>query len=151
VSLYDFFVAVDLGQAADFTAIAIAEAPVWIGSPPVFDHSALWPPDRQGWVSVADLTPYQLEHFRALNVTQGHPPRGPLHLRHLERMRHVSYQVIVDRVKALLTRPPLSGAYVALLIDRTGVGRAVGDMMVAAGLDPFGITIHGGDAIQNAS
>jgi hypothetical protein len=69
------------------------------------------------------------------------------HLRYLERPPlGTLYPQIVARVKGLLATPPLS-AQTTLVVDQTGVGRAVVDMFRAAGLKPHAITIHGGDTI----
>ncbi|HEY7068326.1 MAG TPA: hypothetical protein VII06_43155 [Chloroflexota bacterium] len=65
--------------------------------------------------------------------------------RHLERWLGVPYPEQVARVQQLLRTPELAGA--TLVIDRTGVGRAVFDMFVAAGLRPLGVTVHGGAAV----
>ena len=51
---------------------------------------------------------------------------------------------MVAAVRSILARPPLLG-HTELVIDRTGVGRAVYDLFVEAGLDPIGITITSGD------
>jgi len=67
------------------------------------------------------------------------------HLRHLERVRGMPYPSIVDRVAKLMRAPELKGE-TSLVIDQTGCGRPVFDMFVEAGLDPIGISIHGGDA-----
>jgi hypothetical protein len=79
-----WFIGLDLGQAADFTALAALE--------------------RQ--------------------------PSGGLDLRHLDRVRGVSYPKVVENVVRLLALPDLRGA--ALAVDQTGVGRAVLDMLRAA-------------------
>jgi hypothetical protein len=69
------------------------------------------------------------------------------HVRYLERPPlGTLYPAIVERVKELLNTPPLS-AETTLVVDQTGVGRAVVDMFRAAGLKPHAITIHGGDTI----
>jgi hypothetical protein len=69
------------------------------------------------------------------------------HLRYLERPPlGTLYPQIVERVKELLSTPPL-GPETTLVVDQTGVGRAVADMFRAAGLKPYAITIHGGDTI----
>jgi hypothetical protein len=47
------------------------------------------------------------------------------------------------QVGALLARPPLNGA--ALVIDETGVGRAVGVIFEGAGLSPNRVTITAGN------
>lgn len=140
----DYIVGVDLGQVSDYTAIAIVEEPVWIREEWAFDLIT----DQRGWASPADLVPAQIHRARAFNQNYGRPPRPPLSLRHLERMRHVGYPTIVERVQALLSRPPLSTSRVALLVDHGGVGRAVVDQMTQLGLYPIGVTITGGDKVN---
>jgi hypothetical protein len=55
----------------------------------------------------------------------------------------MSYPEQVQRVAMTLARPPLD-AGCKLVIDETGVGRAVGDIFDAAGLYPNRITITAG-------
>jgi len=145
MSGFDYLVGVDLGQVNDYTAIAVAEEPVWIGPPREWSKDqVLWPRDRRGWVAPSDLVRAQAEHFRFLTYRGERPHRPPLYLRHLERLRHVSYSAIVEKVRGLLARPALAEADVALLVDHSGVGRAVFDQMQVIGLRPIGITITGG-------
>jgi hypothetical protein len=89
-----FIVGIDLGQAHDPTAIAVAE--------PVADD---------------------------------------IHLRHLERRPlGEPYPAVVAHVRALVRALP--GA--ELVVDATGVGRAVLDQMRDAGLEPVAVTITSG-------
>ena len=141
----DYYVGLDLGQANDFSAIAVAEEPVWVGEPSGFDGTAMWPPDRRGWVSGGDLVPAQRRYFRSLTYAGYRPDRPPLYLRHLERMRHLSYSTVVARVAELLRSAPLAEAETVLLVDYGGVGRGIFDMLEAAALEPIGITITGGN------
>jgi hypothetical protein len=67
------------------------------------------------------------------------------HVRHLERVRGVPYPKIVSSVARMVRSPGLQGDS-SLVIDQTGCGRPVFDMFRAAGLDPVGVNIHGGDA-----
>ncbi len=69
------------------------------------------------------------------------------------RVRHIQrwplgtgYPVIVDEVRALVTRVPLAGQG-TLLVDHTGCGRPVGDMLRHAGLVLLAVSIHGGDTV----
>ena len=139
----DYYIGVDLGQASDYTAIAILEEPVWIAAAWTFDLVT----DRTGWVSPADLVPAQVHRVRAFNQHYGRPAKPPLHLRHLERLRHVGYPVVIDRVRELLARPPLATRRTALLVDYGGVGRAVVDQMEQARLCPYAVTITGGGKV----
>jgi hypothetical protein len=63
---------------------------------------------------------------------------------HAERMKlGTSYPDVVAHVSELLARPPLRhGCH--LVIDESGVGRAVGDMFDAAGLKPVRVSITAG-------
>jgi hypothetical protein len=64
-----------------------------------------------------------------------------LHLRHLERMAlGTSYPRIIKRITSLAGILP----GVTVVIDATGVGRAVLDQMRDQGLDPVPVTITGG-------
>jgi hypothetical protein len=68
-------------------------------------------------------------------------------LRHLERPElGTAYPAIVERCISLLDRAPLSRE-TPLVVDRTGVGRAVTDIFTAAGVEPVAVTIHGGDEV----
>jgi hypothetical protein len=70
-------------------------------------------------------------------------------VRHLQRWPlGTTYPTIVRDVAALLTRGPLVGLFVPLLVDQTGVGRAVVDMVRAAGLHVIGITLTGGTEVN---
>jgi len=69
------------------------------------------------------------------------------HLRYLERPAlGTLYPAIVQRVLAVLRTPPLSLAC-PLVVDQTGVGRAVVDMFTDAGLKPRAVQITGGATV----
>ena len=98
-----FVVGVDLGQAQDYTAIAVLE---------VLQHG-----EEEGY-----------------------------HLRHLERPRlGTSYPDIVQRLLALLATSPLIGCC-EMVLDATGVGAPVVDLLRQAGLSLTAVTITGADA-----
>jgi hypothetical protein len=93
----------------------------------------------------------QSRDFSALCVVErtgeGIAPRTEEHyaVRHLERWPlGVLYPQIVAEVLALLDTPPLSRS-VPLVVDQTGVGRAVCDLFRTGGVRPHGCTITGGD------
>ena len=68
--------------------------------------------------------------------------------RHLERLPiGTPYPVQVARVKALHDRLKAEGHEVRLVVDQTGVGRPVVDMLREAQLSPIAITITGGDTV----
>jgi hypothetical protein len=116
-----YFVGLDLGQSADYTALAVVQ-------------------------SVKERNDDgQLKTF--------------LHLRHLERYPlRTSYTTIADgvvnvmRSKALNddeydpSRHRVAKPKVELLVDKTGVGRGVTDILKERGLRFTGIVIHGGES-----
>jgi hypothetical protein len=122
-----WIVGVDLGQSTDPTAIC------------VMNHRVVplpkWTPNEKTRTSRQDRT----EHFD---------------VRHLQRLPlGLAYPVQVQHVANVLARPPLD-AGCTLLVDETGVGRAVADIFDSAGLRPKRVTItaglettqHGGDS-----
>lgn len=110
-----YFVGLDLGQAHDFTALAVLEQTL-----------------------AADP-----------NVKRGSATRQYA-CRHLERFKlGTPYPVMVERIAKLVGTAPLRGC--TLVVDQTGVGRPVVDLLKAARLpvrlfQP--ITITGGHAVK---
>ena len=101
-ALPSYIVGLDLGQAADYTAVTILE----------------------GYESG-----YQLRYLHRFEV--GTP-----------------YPKMVGAVAGMLAQPPLSGS-AELVVDHTGVGRPVVDLLRDAGLSPIAVTITGGDAVTS--
>jgi hypothetical protein len=103
-----FVTGLDLGQAKDFSALAILER---IPQPSINGESS---PDH-----------YAIRHLER-------PPLG------------TSYPTVVNRVKNMFSRRPLSKTILA--VDQTGVGRAVVDQLQAARVDASirPVTITGG-------
>jgi len=121
-------VGVDLGQASDPTAICVIEHVKG-----VLDSNT--PLERHTGTGMK----LQVQSER-------------LDVRHLERLPlGLSYPAVVQRVKDMLAEPPLCGHDKAkpaeLVIDETGVGRAVGDIFVAAGLRPKRVSITAGSEV----
>lgn len=70
------------------------------------------------------------------------------HLRHLERPSlGTPYPDIVKRVKDLMGRDPLKD-HTTLIVDFTGVGAPVTDLLKSEGLKPVAITITGGNTVH---
>ncbi len=81
----------------------------------------------------------QAQDPTALAVAEVHKPE--IHVRHLERLAlGTPYPKVVERIGDLVDKLP--GA--TLVVDATGVGRAVLDQMREAGLEPVPVTITGG-------
>ena len=133
-------VGLDLGQANDFSALAVVE------------HVDRLP---AGWT----LKTYD-DHLASMQARADRGWHGPvdlptmtpeLHVRHLQRWAlGTPYHAIVADMTALLTTEALFGA--RLYFDRSGVGRPVGDMLWQAFEDgrlgdsmPTGRTITGAE------
>lgn len=102
-----YIVGADIGQASDYTAIAVCE-------------------------EVAFLSP------------TGRGEKG-LHVRHLDRFRHVPYPDVVDRIENLLNTPMLRGRS-SFVMDSTGVGKPLADLFKKRGRQHKAVLITGGDA-----
>jgi hypothetical protein len=120
-----FVVGVDLGQSSDPTACAVLEH---ISG--VMDAGS----DFERHASLS-------EHLQT--------PAEFVDVRHLERLPlGLSYPAVVQHVADLLARPPLcrddNHPAAELIIDETGVGRAVGDIFIDAGMKPKRVMITAG-------
>jgi hypothetical protein len=141
----DYIIGLDLGQVNDYSAVAALEVPVWVESD---EARQMFRAVSTGWISPDRLAS---EHVQMLRSGEhGRPPEGspmPLSLRHLDRWRGIAYPRQVRRVAALMDAHPFRGRAV-LVVDKTGVGRAVYDELHEAGLEPVGVTITGGDVVS---
>ncbi len=61
----------------------------------------------------------------------------------LDRVRQESYEAVADSIARLMRRPELRDA--TLVVDETGVGAGVTDMLRARRLKPICVTITGGE------
>ena len=113
-------VGVDLGQARDPTSISIIE--------------------RMETIKPTANAPDQI-------YTDPDKIIGMYRLMHLEQApRETPYPVVVRRIKAIMQLPELMGR-ARLIIDYTGVGRPVHDMMIDEGLRPVTVSITTGAQI----
>ncbi len=107
----DFIIGVDLGQARDYTAIAIFER----------IEELTGKAEKGRWTTQVR---YELPHLER-------PPLG------------TSYPAIIDRLKDLIVRLP-AHERLKILVDRTGCGRPVVDLMRKEKLQVVAITITAG-------
>ena len=116
-----WIVGVDIGQSQDPTAISIMR-----------HHST--PSDHWNVDNAKKTTRQEADEF--CDVV--HVERVPL---------KTDYGAVADRVREMLDRDPLRRAeHLDLVLDDTGVGRAVGDDMVKRlTLTPYRVTITAGD------
>jgi hypothetical protein len=97
----------------------------------------------------------QAQDSTALAVLEMIPPqqspwKARYALRHLERPElGTPYPSIVARTRELMLTPPLAG-HACLVVDATGVGRAVVDLLLLGDLNPIAVTITGGDAVTRS-
>jgi hypothetical protein len=91
----------------------------------------------------------QAKDYTAICVVKRQDPRPwGYHVVWLERMPlGTTYPQVVERIKVLLKTEPLRGD-AALVVDGTGVGKAVVDLMVTQGLTPLDVSIHGGEVVS---
>ncbi len=73
-----------------------------------------------------------------------------LHIKFMERVPlRTPYPLIVEKIGYIVNRPEFVDN-IALIVDRTGVGLPVIQMMYNSGLAPIGISIHGGDRVTTS-
>jgi hypothetical protein len=108
-----------------------------------------WRPCRR---YVVGLDFGQVQDFTALAVVQRSAGKdGAVHVCYLQRFQLGSpYPTIVGRLAQLLAIPPLQ-EQASLVVDRTGVGGAVVDLLAEAHLSPIAVTITGGDKVHRDS
>ncbi len=125
-----YIVGLDLGQAQDYTAIAVVQRIM----PP-------WPEGQPRSVPFSMGSAYRgmmpVKDTRKATYHLGHLERYPLGTR---------YPAIVAAACDLMRRAPLTRE-TPLVADYTGVGRAVVDMFTGTGVRPIALTITGGDEV----
>jgi hypothetical protein len=121
-----FFVGLDLGQRQDFTAISVVERIE--PQPSANPHGPL----RGGAFDLVDA-----------------PAPWSLIVRHLERMDlGTPYTRVAERVCEIVMHPSLDGNS-RLVVDATGVGRPVVDLLRSSGFGAItAVTITGGDSVH---
>jgi hypothetical protein len=130
-----YILGVDLGQAQDFTALGVLERTQIDTGKVEVEHGPVSYSSYGGFHVQTTKTPVYENHYAA---------------RHLERLPiGTSYPAQVARIKELHDRLKADTKKTPLLVvDQTGVGRPVVDMLRAAELSPAAVTITGGDAVS---
>jgi hypothetical protein len=146
-----YYLGLDLGQARDYSALAIIEEQLYVGE--AWANEALHQQDYDkglsaGWISPAALTPHQAGLALRLSGEYGRPAEVPLAVRHLQRFElGTKYTDVVDSVATLVRSEPLRRLPAVLLVDKTGVGAAVLDSFTHARIGAVAITLHGGSSV----
>lgn len=89
--------------------------------------------------------------FTAISILERYGQPCSYRMRYLTRPRHgTSYMIVADRLKEIIGKPELQqdGLHPLLVIDGTGVGAAVEDILRAQGVKLLSIKIHGGNSIS---
>ena len=111
----------------------------------MFTRSKKWPetdPSQDIFIGV-DLG--QAKDYTVIAIVEGLQYRDFYRVVHLERMRGVSYPAIVKKIEDIVHSEAMMGENIHLIVDKTGVGAPVVDMMFEKNLNPIGISITGGD------
>lgn len=103
-------------------------------------------PEADGWVWPSQLPSGIIDEVRSLNYYRPdlihRPPNPPLALLHLDRLElRTPYPEVVGRIDTTIRTPPLRLDRTPLIVDATGVGLPVVEMMRQAGLGPTACTI----------
>ena len=150
-SPYLYYLGLDLGQARDYSALAIIEEQLYVGE--AWADEILHQQDYEkglapGWVSPAAISPYQAGLALRLSGQYGRPAEVPLAVRHLERFElGTKYTDVVQKVAEVVRAEPLRQMPAVLLVDKTGVGAAVLDSFTHARIGATAITLHGGSSV----
>lgn len=146
--LPSYVIGLDLGQAQDFSALVVAER----NETPTGEIGLV-----QNVAAFFDGGKHLPRTLRVPRTTASYD------VIHLERLPlGTAYTEIPGKVQAVEQRvrqrfcdiarrrnqpASLRDAPIDLVIDKTGCGRPVADMLTAAGLDAVFVTIHGGDQV----
>ena len=128
-----FYVGLDLGQSQDYTAIIVVEALRYVprGTNVIRDPSQV---DLSGPNERAKPASDPFYHARYI-------ARVPLGTSYVEIVRHVKEDIIAR------IRPQHN---IHLIVDSSGVGAGIVDMISDAGLNPIRVMVHGGSSTNNS-
>jgi len=122
----NFTIGLDLGQASDYSALTVLE--------------------KMPQHVMEEVV--RVDGNRTCRSIESVEKPTHYHVRHLERYQlGTRYPEIVSKVASLLQTPVLRGA--TFVLDATGCGRPVYDMFEAAGLNPIGVLVTGGDTVTH--
>jgi hypothetical protein len=132
-----FLIGVDFGTVNDYTALVIAEELVW------WEHKWQSAIDLQLGSEEIDYATLSYEHMVMDLGEEAEVPLPPYHVRHIQRWRlGTRYTSIAKDIRKLWYTSPLVGQS-QLVVDNTGVGVPISDMIMD--LVPIRVTITGGN------
>ena len=134
-----FYLGLDLGQAQDYSALTIVER--FEQEIRVDEYE-----DQRGLeLAIATRTRYRPQRGRVKRVEARYD------VRYIHRFPlGTPYPAVVEHVRQLMHRRELRGPEggPTLVLDNTGVGRAVTDLFKVAELRPIAVTITGGNTVN---
>ena len=132
-----YIMGLDLGQVKDFTALSILRK-----------EEQGKPLTKMGMLMQSALDDSDAEDGRSTQRTNtGMRTKPELHLGHLSRFPlGTPYTVIVRDLAALMAKEPYRGNSI-LVVDKTGVGVAVTDLIRDAGLEYVAVSITAGSTV----
>jgi hypothetical protein len=150
------YIGLDLGQSEDYTALCVVEEQLYFRGDADYDEFDILIPEREA-EAPCYLSPLELPPLTAAKLMAAQPfvpsrilSSPVLHVRHLSRFElGTKYTEIVAAVRSLLSHEPFRRRlnHTKLIIDKTGVGRPTMDVFTSHGINPVGVTIHGGDKV----
>jgi len=83
-------------------------------------------------------------------IALGFPQDGEMHIRHVERLQlGMKYEKQIERIRWIYCRTCIQTKQKPrIIVDGTGVGRAVVEMLVKSGFSPIVVTVTGGNNIN---
>lgn len=124
-----FFVGLDLGQAHDHSAVGILEQELKLADLPINQQRE----DPRMPISFKPLAPSIIDNTYLLRYLKRYPLGTP-------------YPEIVEHVFELMQEPMLYH-YGRLIVDKTGVGAPIVDMLIKKKLRPIAVVITGGNDV----
>ena len=159
-----YAIAVDLGQVSDPTAIAVLErreeptgrVEVTVNIDAFFLGVGDEPLTHRRPQTVGHYSIVHLERLPLGTSYVAIPPRlATIEAQVRRRWLEACWVADDERVRAgrprLAPYPTADDASVAVVVDATGVGRPVVDLLREAGLDPIAVSIHGGAEVVRVS
>ena len=107
------------------------------------EHDIRWPGSDLPQDIFVGVDLGQAHDYTAIVVVEGCQYHDFYRVVSLERMRHVDYPIIVKRVEDIVNSYVRTGENTHLIVDKTGVGAPVVDLMFTKNLNPVGISISG--------
>ena len=111
----------------------------------MFGRSERWPETDMPEDFFVGVDLGQSNDYTAVAVITGLQYHDHYRCVFLERVRGIGYPAIIKKIENLVHSEPICMGNLHLVVDKTGLGAPVVDMMFEKNLNPVGISITGGD------